>query len=60
MVLPLLLYGCEVWGYENVDIFNSVQIHFLRHVIPVTKTTAICMLCGELGRMPIELIGFIN
>ena len=31
MVLPLLLYGCEIWGYEKVDIFNSVQINVLRH-----------------------------
>ena len=21
MVAPVLLYGCEVWGYENNDIF---------------------------------------
>ena len=28
MVLPILLYGCEIWGYENNDIYNSVQINF--------------------------------
>ena len=28
IVLPILLYGCEVWGYEKIDIFNSVQINF--------------------------------
>ena len=55
MVLPLLLYGCEIWGYEKVDIFNSVQKNFLRHIIPVKKATPIFMLYGELGRMPIEL-----
>ena len=48
MVLPLLLYGCEIWGYENVDIFNSVQINF-------KKATPIFMLYGELGRTSIEL-----
>ena len=56
MVLPLLLYGCEIWGYEKVDIFNSVQINFLRHIIPVKKATPIFLLYGELGRMPIELL----
>ena len=55
MVLPLLLYGYKIWGYEKVYIFNSVQINFLRHIIPVKKATPIFMLYGELGRMPIEL-----
>ena len=55
MVLPLILYGCKICGYEKVDIFNSVQINFIRHIIPVKKATPIVMLYGELGRMPIEL-----
>ena len=55
MVLPLLLYGCEILGYEKVYIFNSVQINFLRHIIPVKKATPIFMLYGELRRMHIEL-----
>ena len=24
-VAPILLYGCEVWGYENTDIIEKVQ-----------------------------------
>ena len=32
MVLPIMLYGCEVWGYENNDIYNSIQINFIRHL----------------------------
>ena len=40
---------------KKVDIFNSVQRNFLRHIIPVKKATLIFMLYGELGRMPIEL-----
>ena len=55
MVLPLLLYGCKIWGYEKVDIFNSVQINVLRHIIVVKKATPMFMLYGELGRMSIEL-----
>ena len=56
VVLPLLLYGCEIWRYENVDIFNSVQINVLRQTIPVKKAKPIFMRYGELGRMPVELI----
>ena len=28
IVLPIMLYGCEIWGHEKIDICNSVQIHF--------------------------------
>ena len=31
-VEPILLYGCEVWGYENVDVLKKVHqkmnLHF--------------------------------
>ena len=27
-VEPILLYGCEVWGYENVDILEKVHTNF--------------------------------
>ena len=55
LVLPVLLYGCEIYGYEKTDLFNSVQINFFRHILPVKKSTPLFMLYGELGRMPIEL-----
>ena len=25
MVVPVLLHGCEVWGYENLDIIDKFQ-----------------------------------
>ena len=27
-VEPILLYGCKVWGYENVDIWEKVHAKF--------------------------------
>ena len=27
-IKPILVYGCEVWGYENVDILEKVHIKF--------------------------------
>lgn len=26
IVVPLLLYGCEVWGYSNVDIMERIHV----------------------------------
>ena len=56
MVIPILLYGCEIWGYENIDIIDSIHISFLRHILPVKKGTQLFMLYGELGRKPLGLI----
>jgi hypothetical protein len=56
MVLPILLYGCEIWGYENTDIIESIHIKFLRHILPVKRGTPLFMLYGELGRKPLKYI----
>ena len=37
MVLTILLYGCEIWVYENTDIIESIHTSFLRHILPVKK-----------------------
>ena len=65
-VLPILTYACEIWGFENIDIIEKLQNDFLRKVTLAKKSTPICMLYGELGRIPIQiiiksrLIGFWN
>ena len=56
MVLTILLYGCEIWGYENLDIIENIHINFLRRLLPVKKSTPLFMLYGELGRTPRKLI----
>ena len=28
MVKPILLYGCEIWGFGNLDIVEKVQLKF--------------------------------
>ena len=32
-VAPILLYGCEVWGYENTDIIAKVHPKFCKFII---------------------------
>ena len=36
-VEPILLYGCEVWGYENVDILEKVHTQFCKFIFGVSK-----------------------
>ena len=54
-VVPILLYGCEVWGYENCDIIEKLHLEFCRMVLHVNKSTSKCMIYGELGRAPLVI-----
>ena len=51
-VEPILLYGCEVWGYENVDILEKVHTKFCKSIFGVSKYSHNMPVYGELGRYP--------
>ena len=54
-VLPILTYGSEIFGYENLDIIEKVHNEFLRKLLKARKSTPLYMLYGELGRYPISI-----
>lgn len=33
VVLPVLLYSCKIWGYENIDVIERVHLRFLKHIL---------------------------
>lgn len=33
MVVPILLFGCEVWGFEKLDSIERVHLKFLNHIL---------------------------
>lgn len=55
-VLPILTYGSEIFGFENLDILEKVHNEFLRKITKSRKSTPLYMLMGELGRYPISII----
>ena len=55
MVLPIITYGCEIWGYRVVKDVENVHITFLKHILNVRKTTCNAMVYGELGKYPISV-----
>ena len=65
-VLPIMLYSCEIWGMENVQILERIHADFLRRITKTKKSTPHYMLYAELGRHPIDItiksrmIGFWN
>lgn len=55
MVAPILLYGCEVWGYSNNNTVESLFLQFYKIILNVKKSTPNCIIYGELGRYPIDV-----
>ena len=53
-VQPILLYGCEVWGSQSIDLVSRAQLRFLKLALGVHKTTPSCMIFGDLGCYPIR------
>ena len=49
MVAPILLYGSEVWGYEDcINVIETLHLELCKFVIRVKKTTMPnCIVYGE-------------
>jgi hypothetical protein len=55
MVKPILLYGCEIWGFGNLDIVERVQLKFLKHILCLKKNTYNIIVYGETGTKPLSI-----
>lgn len=55
LVSSVLLYSCEIWGYENVNIVESVHLDFCKRILKLKKGTPNYMVYGELGRFPLRI-----
>ena len=50
LILPILLYGSEVWGHEDIKQIEVFHRKFLRTLLSVGSYTPDCMVYGETGR----------
>lgn len=55
LVVPVLLYSSEVWGFENINEIEKVHLHFLKKTLGVRKSTSNYMVYGESGRYPLQI-----
>ncbi|MEW8547695.1 MAG: hypothetical protein AB2693_29660, partial [Candidatus Thiodiazotropha sp.] len=55
MIKPILLYGCEVWGYCNTNLIERVQLKFLKSIFNLKQSTPNVMVYGEFGVFPIKV-----
>ena len=56
LILLILTYGCEVWGYENTKQLGKLHLQFCRNILGVRTTTPNFMTYGELDRTPIDIL----
>ena len=49
LVMPILLYGTQVWGYGNNEMLERLHLKFCRMLLCVNNSTARCMIYGEFG-----------
>ncbi|MCG8049047.1 MAG: reverse transcriptase family protein [Candidatus Thiodiazotropha endolucinida] len=52
-IKPILLYGCEIWGFGNIDVLERVQLNYFKYLFGLKKSTPSYMIYGELGVMPL-------
>ena len=50
LVLPMLLYGSEIWGFEDISQIEVFYRKKLRHILKLNKSTASCIVYGDTGR----------
>ena len=51
-IKPILLYGCEIWGFGDLRVLEQVQLIFLKFIINIKKSTPNCIVYGETGILP--------
>jgi hypothetical protein len=53
MIAPIFLYGCEVWGYGNVEPLEIFYRSFIKRVLGLHRSTPNCIVYGEVGKYPV-------
>ena len=60
IVVPIITYGCEIWGSENIDIIEKLQLQFLKYLLNVNKFSCSNMVYGEVGTPHLFFFFFLN
>ena len=55
LVLPVMLYGSEVWGYSNIEQLEVLHRKFIKIILGIKHNTPNCMVYGETGKMPVRI-----
>ena len=64
MVCPILVYGSEVYRFENCSMIESISLQYNKIILHFKKSASNNTLCGQLGCPPsnilikVKMIGF--
>ena len=53
-VLPILTYGCELWGMENCDVLENSRLRYFRKILKINTKTPNYVVLGETGKFHIR------
>ena len=56
MVVPIPLYGSEIWGVYNIKDVDKLHVRFLKNLLGVKQQTPNYAVLGEFGRFPLSIL----
>ena len=56
LVVPIITYGCEVWGIYNYSEVDKIHYKFCKYILGVRQQTSNAAVLGELGRFPLSVL----
>ena len=56
LVLPILLYGAEIWGTQYRESIELVHRKFCKYTLSVSYNTSNAPVLGDLGRTPLSVL----
>ena len=54
LVLPVLMYGCEVWGFSDITTIEVLHRKFIKKLLGLKSHCPNVMVYGESGTLPIS------
>lgn len=55
LVLPILMYCGEVWGFHNADAVERIHTGFCKRALCLNRSTSNNIVYGELARLPLKI-----
>ena len=56
IIKPILLYGCEICGFENTKAIEAVQIRSYKSILGLNRNCSNVVVFGELGELPMQTL----
>jgi len=52
MIMPILNYGSQIWGFHKSPDIERAYLKYLKHVLGVRQQTTSAVVYSEYGRFP--------